>query len=221
VNNPEEMDQAKLLNALAHLISIIFHPLLLPSFLFAIILLHAPILLGAIQAEGRMLLLYVIFVSTFLFPLITVFLFYPKKTSSVYKFVSLGNGKDRVKPFLLIAIIYGCLAYICQFLRINEFFTFIFGSMAAGIFLTAIISNFWKISIHAISISSFTGFLFIINERFADGELFYFIILSVLISGVVLSSRLYLNEHTPRQILLGWALGLALSQVYSLYTIHL
>lgn len=63
----------------------------------------------------------------------------------------------------------------------------------------------FKISLHASGGGIFVGYLC----AFASNQIeFYFILIpiGILISGLILSARLYLHKHTPKQVYLGWSL---------------
>ncbi|MDR1761600.1 MAG: phosphatase PAP2 family protein [Bacteroidales bacterium] len=72
------------------------------------------------------------------------------------------------------------------------------------------ISIFWKISLHAIGVS---GFLALVIQLSLHAHFFAFILLPIVlvIAGLVLSSRLYLQAHTPAQVAAGFALGLCVT----------
>ncbi len=156
-----------------------------------------------------------IFFATYLLPVLFVLIYLSLFTSQSqisFKDLLLKNNKDRFRPFLLVGFIYAFLGYLLNNqLRANFVIVGIISVMATTIILCALISKVWKISIHAVGISGLTAFLLFFNERFADGALFYHVIASVLLSGFLLSARLYLNEHNILQVIGGWLIGLALT----------
>lgn len=199
---------------LAYFISLIFHPLLLPTFLFALLIFHAPSLVAPWNGDRKFILLGMVFVFTFLLPFTLSFLqFYFDSKHPPAQFLSLDDKRSRVKPFVLSAIIYFAFAYLMhEHLQLNPVIPAIVAGTASSILLSGIISYFWKVSIHGVGAGGVTGFIIVLNEGYADGELFYFVPGIVVLSGLILSARLYLNEHTPSQVLAGWLLGLAASQ---------
>lgn len=79
--------------------------------------------------------------------------------------------------------------------------------------MTALITNFWKISLHAIGIGGFVGFMVGLNQysHLANFE----IVLPMLffLSALVLSARLKLNAHSLGQVYAGFVLGICVSFV--------
>ncbi len=68
------------------------------------------------------------------------------------------------------------------------------------------ITFFWKISMHMIGIGGLTGAILALSLRFGiDAWMIFTVVL--LISGLLGSSRLFLNAHTPAQVHTGYLLG--------------
>ena len=73
-------------------------------------------------------------------------------------------------------------------------------------FMCLILTMRFKISLHAVGVGIFSGFIL----AFAHNQIeFHYglIVISILCSGCVLSARLYLNKHTPYQVYSGWILA--------------
>ena len=121
------------------------------------------------------------------------------------------NSKDRVFPFMVIGAFYSLIIY---FLRkapqINDTIVIIMVAITVAILLCALVSSFWKISAHSTGIVGMITILAVINNNIPDSGLFYPIVILILISSFLMSARLYLNAHTPEQILAGGILGLSL-----------
>lgn len=71
------------------------------------------------------------------------------------------------------------------------------------------INIYWKISMHGIGWGALSATLLIMTTVLADIFLPYFII-SIFVSGVVGSARLYLKSHSASQIYAGFAVGFML-----------
>jgi membrane-associated phospholipid phosphatase len=69
-----------------------------------------------------------------------------------------------------------------------------------------IINFWWKISIHSAGSGALTALVFILSFRMYSA-LGWYLILVITVSGLVLSSRLRLNFHNPRQVWLGYFAG--------------
>ena len=73
-----------------------------------------------------------------------------------------------------------------------------------------------KISLHATGVGIFTGFLiayFSEQTNFSIGV----IAIGFLISGLVFSSRLFLEKHTIKELVLGYVLSLLITFVLTIY----
>jgi hypothetical protein len=77
---------------------------------------------------------------------------------------------------------------------------------------TLLISFRWKISIHMIGLGGLSAFLLLMSYL-QDVNLLYYLVSTLLASGLAASSRLFLNAHTPEQIYSGYFLGFLLMAV--------
>jgi membrane-associated phospholipid phosphatase len=82
-----------------------------------------------------------------------------------------------------------------------------FFSVAICVSLAFIVNFFWKISLHSIALGGFLGWLLSIQYSFADTYLLYQFIFVAFLGGIVAWARLYLQQHTIWQILVGYLLG--------------
>ena len=75
------------------------------------------------------------------------------------------------------------------------------GAVVISIF--TIVNNYFKVSLHATGVGIFTGFLL----AYFSEQLFFniwILALGFIVSGIVLSSRLFLEKHTPKELLVGY-----------------
>jgi membrane-associated phospholipid phosphatase len=77
--------------------------------------------------------------------------------------------------------------------------------------ILTIVTVFFKISVHGSGAGSMIGFLLAIMLLYPEHNLMWALIGIVLIAGSVMTSRLYLNAHTPVEVYSGFALGLFIS----------
>ena len=80
--------------------------------------------------------------------------------------------------------------------------------MSAILIVTVVITWFWKISAHAIGIGCASGFLFLLYETSPTSSLFMAMVISILLAGIIISARLYLEAHTPKQVYWGYFMGI-------------
>lgn len=196
---------------LANFLSVALHPLLMPTFLFILLMFLAPIPLGA-ESLGIMMKLAVvglIFVYTFAVPAYIVYLL---QRWGIIESIRLENLKDRRLPYFITAIIYAGLGYFL-YTKNSLLFPcgFILWSIAVVIFCVGIISFWWQISAHAAGIGGVIGALAGIFIHLGESSLFYPLLFIIVLAGYVISARLALNAHTSAQVGVGFVLGLSLS----------
>lgn len=192
------------------IISGLFHPLLIPTIIFSMILYYSPI---SFFPENRppIKLLGIIFFTTFLVPALSIlFLIKQKIISNIY----IEDRKERVIPYFFTGFLYLSFTFLIYFQsRGLDDITLmvILGSMTACVFAVAFINLFWKISAHGTSAGGFFGMLLKLCMYF-NGELFLGpLIICILLCGLLLMCRLYLGAHSPSQIFAGFLLGTVVS----------
>ena len=87
----------------AELVSVFFHPLLLTSMLFGLLFLFAPYMLLPIREDFAGIFILVIFLTTFVIPLISLSIF--RATNMIPDF-HMSERADRLIPFVFISIFY-------------------------------------------------------------------------------------------------------------------
>ncbi len=199
----------------ARFLSVVLHPLLMPTFVFGILLFDVPSVLGVdvFSAGLRLSLLVLIFVGTFGVPALLIYYLY---RSGYVQTPYLKTLADRRLPFFLTALVYTFMAFLFAF-RMQLISTIapeiavLLGSIAVSILLVGIISLSWQISAHSVGVSGAVGIIAGIMLKFSQADLFMPLVAGVLLTGLVGSARLKLNAHTPAQIGAGAALGLGVS----------
>ncbi|WP_461149818.1 hypothetical protein [Spirosoma pulveris] len=199
----------------AHFLSAVFHPLLMPTLLFALLLFRVPAVLGldAFSISLRLSLLVLIFVGTFMTPSLLIYYLF---RAGYVKSLKMTTLSDRRLPYFLTALVYTITAYLFTYQMQGlsslapEIGTLI-ASIAVSILLVGLISLSWQISAHCVGIAGVVGVVASFMIRFSITDLFFPMLLLVMLTGFVASARLRLNAHTPAQILAGLALGLTVS----------
>ena len=195
----------------AKLLSYLFHPLLMPTYLLGVLFFVAPNTTGAVlmPVESRAILLLVICIYTFLIPALGV---YGMVRLRIVEGIMLKELNDRRYPFWLTVLVYLVATYffgwkLVQVGEVAPIMRIVLGSITVSIILVGIISFFWQISAHATGVGGVTGFLAAALLRLEDPLLLSPFLLFVVISGWVAGSRLQLNAHTMNEILAGFLIG--------------
>lgn len=194
---------------LAYWLSVLFHPLLLPLMLYAVLFYFSPAAVSPLSGPLRLYVLGGIAIATFLIPALFIYILYQFEAITS---LQLDNQRDRTLPLLVTTVVYGAFTYFfaTQLGSITAVYL-ILGSITVAVGLVTLINLFWKISAHSVGISGVVGSLIGIHFKFAESELFYPILVSIPVAGLLMSARLALNAHTPLQILAGCTLGLCIS----------
>jgi membrane-associated phospholipid phosphatase len=196
---------------LARIFSIVFHPLLLATYLFALLAFSLPLALDPLKEEGYLNFIFLIFCVTFLFPALNVGIF---KTFGSIKSLTMRERHERVLPFFFIAILYIVVTYMFYSrtrIDMQDNLLKILIIIDSLVLLSAIATLFLKVSVHSLGMCGMIGILLPLNKISEDGALFYPTIATVVLTGVVMSSRLQLNVHTPKEVTVGAVLGFSTS----------
>ncbi|WP_317168081.1 hypothetical protein [Spirosoma taeanense] len=202
---------------LARFLSVAFHPLLMPTLLFGVLLFQVPSVLGmdAFTPTLRLSLLVLIFVGTFGVPSLLIYYLF---RSGYIRTLHMTTLEERRLPYFLTALVYTAVTFLFAF-RMQLISTIapeiavLLGSITISILLVALISLYWQISAHSVGIGGVLGAIGGIMLKFGQTDLFFPLLVLVLLTGFVGSARLKLNAHTPAQIGAGLLLGLTISVV--------
>ena len=197
--------------SLAKILSVVFHPLLMPTLLLGLLFFVAPSAVGvAVFAPStRFSILVLVFISTFLMPSLLIYYFY---RMGFVKSLELKTLADRRLPYFTSVGIYAFATYffgtrLGALSEVAPQIALVLGSITVSIFLVAIISLRWQISAHAVGMSGVVGAIAAIVARFGENLLLYPLVGFLILMGYVAAARLHLNAHTPAQIFAGFALG--------------
>lgn len=194
-----------------HLISYIFHPLFIPSYITAFLVYADPYAFAGMTDKAKIFKLISIIFSTAFLPLFSVALM---KQLGFIKSIFLRSQKDRIIPYIVCMIFYFWAWYVSKNLHDNPALI----AMLLAVFLSCIagmmVNIYYKISMHAIAV----GALFILfmwmafSSRIAVG---YFLPAAILITGLVCTARFIVSDHHPFDIYSGLLAG-ALCQLIAI-----
>jgi hypothetical protein len=154
-------------------------------------------------AETKWRLVIIVFMFSFLFPLLNIYFLYRLKRVPN---LMLSNRRDRTFPYLLSAVFYFGLAYLLMDVNVwPSLKVFIFGAGLA-IAITALINFKTKISAHMVGVGGLLGVIVSASYLIRFDMTPYYMLI-ILIAGLIGMSRMYLEEHTGIQIYSGFLLG--------------
>ena len=193
---------------LTQLISILLHPMFMPLLALHLTLLVLPSL--AFTLSQNLLLIYGILVfSTMILPLVSIFWLMRKgKVSSL----EMSNHKERSLPLFKTVIWMSFGYYLLQNLL---FYTPILKAELLGaiiiILIAAIVSKYWKISLHLLGIGGVVGVF--IALQIMHGDFLYLLLLFILLSGLLGVARIKQKAHNYAQVYAGFLVGLSVELI--------
>ncbi|WP_277477742.1 phosphatase PAP2 family protein [Catalinimonas alkaloidigena] len=190
------------------------HPLLMPTFLFALLFYYSPVITQPINSKAANYLLLAVFITTFLLPMvsITALRFSDFLHKGKLNAFSIPRRKDRVIPFFFTSLFYIITTYMFfSKFKVSQVLVIILAAITLIILSVSLLTLFIKVSAHSASASAFIGFLLGLGLKYPQEKLVWPLLLILLFGGLVMSARLYLDTHRPVEVLIGSVLGLTLS----------
>ncbi len=212
-----------MLQMLARIISYLFHPLLILTYMLVLLLLVNPYLFGvsSISEPLSRLLILRIFLSTFFIPAVAVSML---RLLGLVSSVELKDRHERIVPYIITGIFY--LWMFQNFLynpQVPTAYTaFVLGA-TIGLFLAFLINIFSLISAHAVGMGGLVGMVVITMLLFSYDtftiDLYWFgafqlnmniiLMVSIVLAGLVGTSRLLLSAHNSLDLYGGFLVGFA------------
>jgi len=195
----------------ARIVSWVFHPLLLATYLFSLFTLFLPAGMQPIKDDGQWKFVFLIFCVTCALPALNIFLF---KALGTISSVVLQHRRERLVPFSFVTVLYiliTWLLYARTRIGLNDNLLKFLLLIDALVLVATIITFFYKVSVHSMAIWGFIGILLPLNKISEEGMLFAPTIIVILLAGVVMAARLQLNAHTPREVMVGAIAGLLIT----------
>ncbi len=191
---------------LAKIISVLFHPIIMP-FIGSAIIVNSGMFLIMLSSHQKNILYTQILLLSLVLPLsiISPLVFFRKITD-----LSLNERRRRVLPMFITVI---CFYISYRIIPASTSFYIVKSFLLAAtlnVMTLMFVSFFWKISLHMagigglIALTIFLDFTFHIN-------LFYLILSQLLLSGIIAAARLYSNAHKPSEIVVGFLVGFAVT----------
>jgi membrane-associated phospholipid phosphatase len=188
---------------IAKIISYLLHPLLMPTYGFAIIFFTKNYIATFTSPSVKLVILTITFIFTFILPTANALILL--KMGRI-KSLEMETSSERTMPYLSAALYYFALFYLFYNAEFPNVFKILVLGAGLSILLTVLINYKWKISAHTIGIGGVAGALLGSMYRL-QLDMSFILMLVILFSGIVGYARLKLNAHTPSQIYTGFTLG--------------
>ena len=204
------------MNQLSRILSWVFIPLNAPVFAL-LIAAYVPSdtvwerneVIYLIPEDWKLLLLLMFGFFSILIPSFTIlFLRY----SGAITTVMMDSRKERMIPSFFVNVSAIALFYLVHLKDPDSrlptaVYALTIGSFAT-VFICTIITQWWKVSLHAAGMGILTGFLFAYYTGL-DYYTFWILPVALIMSGIVMSARIYLGKHSLAQCLVGYSIGVA------------
>lgn len=188
----------------AKFISVVLHPLLLTTYLVIVLSYYFPSML-MIRKENRMIIIGLVFVFTFVLPAVNLVML---RAFGTIQSLTLQSRKERILPFVFISLLYLLVTFLFYFkLPFSANFNKLMMIISALVVVSLLITFFYKISIHSIAMGGGIGILLPLNQVTEQMSLLWPTAFTILATGLVMSSRLLLDAHTPREVMYGSVVG--------------
>jgi hypothetical protein len=190
-----------MLKAISKGISILFSPLLVPTYA-ALILLYSGFHFSMFSWEAKRFLLIVVIISTAIMPAITL------TVASLGKKLQItaGNSGDLWIPMIFSALYYYLGFYLLNKMPFYAIFKVLLLSGAILIVLLMMISLRWKISYHTAAAGSLFGMVTALSLRLGANPLMLLSIIAM-ISGLIATARVILQKNGLVETLAGFPIG--------------
>lgn len=201
----------------SQIVSWVFMPLLLPIYALLLVM-FVPSNIDFIQNDQCMYAMDFQFKKAFLYMFLIFAVVAPGvsflvlKRSGLIGSLEMNERRERFVPILVMAIY--CLVlffYLLYLIDANRLIVpkFVLALPLSGAIVTTLFlaANRWKkISIHAAAVGILSGFVLAYILQQVEYQLWVFTV-SIFVSGVVMSARLFLQKHTFSEVLIGWCMG--------------
>lgn len=198
----EKSRTENIITLISKTVSVVFHPLFIPIY-GIIIIFSAPTLFGYLPGSIKKLILLIVLINNVLLPLsLMPYLRYRNYITSW----TIENRSERMIPMFIASILYAATSYIIIRYPVPVFIkTFILGIFIISLLLTAL-NMWWKISLHSAAAGAIAALVLVLSFKM-NSPLLWPLMLVIVSAGLVLSSRLKLNAHSPAEVWSGFFLG--------------
>ncbi len=211
----EQYNAPAALRVIAKVISYIFHPLFIPTYVYFFLTQAFPYEFSGMLSNDSAFRTIVVFINTAFFPGVAVFLLWRLK---FIESIFLKSQKERIAPYMIVMVFYWWLWYLSKNFTDQPFELRVF---FLGTFLTTpvalVLNNFFKISMHAIGVGCAAAFIAIL-AFIKSVDMTAAVAVSLLIAGLVCTARFLVSDHTNRDVYAGLILGIVCQLIAAYFT---
>lgn len=195
-----------LVRGVAHVISVIFHPVFMPVIMSLVIYKLAPAGFAGLQPKQLGLMFISIAVSTVLFPLFSILLMKPLGFIDSYQ---MPTAKERTIPLMVIMIFYFWISHVfnnmagvvplaLKVLLLGNFW---------GIIIVFLVNIFTRVSMHTSAAGGMIGIVAVLLIISPANMILPFFA-ALVAAGIIGSARMFLGAHQRGDVWLGYIIGI-------------
>lgn len=210
-----------IIRSLAQIVSLVFHPLLIVTYMLVTLLIINPYLFGVNSISDPLSkeLILRVFLSTFFIPAFSVAML---RFLGLIDSIEMKTKEERIGPYIITGVFY--LWMFRNFLdnsNIPTIFTSLMLGSVIGLFIAFFFNIFTKISAHAVGMGGlmataviamllFRYDTFVISSTILgtfEMSMVSLLMIFIFFAGVVGTARLILAAHVPRELYSGYIVG--------------
>jgi len=183
------------------LISAILHPVVMPTIGILLYLIFSDFRFSKPQ---KLTLLAIIFIATYAIPIILLIILKALGAIKDYKLLTI---EERKIPIIFMIVLFFFIGKSLNQTHVTREISFLFYGTSLGLSLVYLLFlTKTKTSLHLLSMGSAVGF-FLLFQQMHSSNILPLIIILIVLSGVLASSRLNLRAHSPKEVYLGFLVG--------------
>lgn len=202
-NSPVPADGQRM-KQLAKILSVVFHPVFIP--LYGLLIIYgSPTLLSFIPSQVKRMILILVTTNNVLLPMSLTAVLWSR--GAIKSFNASGRN-ERILLLTFTLMMYSLTAFVLIRMQVPNLIKVYFAAIAIVILFTLIISTFYRVSLHA---AGFGGLLVLIVVMIFlyQISMVWQVIAVFIAGGAVMSSRIYLEDHSPEEVWAGLLTGAA------------
>ncbi len=193
----------KVVTGFSHFLSWVLVPLLIH--VYWIMLDFVLSVLDVVPKAIRVNFTLIVAAITVIIPMILVLLM---KKMGLVDDIGLNNRKERLIPYIITIVSYGATAWFMAYKNAPLWLSLFFAGGAVAALINLIVNFRWKISAHAAGIAGVVALLIrIAKDGYPEPEIYFWLLLTIGLTGLLGSARVWLGRHTVAQVLAGYAVG--------------
>ncbi len=189
----------------AEILSVVFHPIFIP--LYGLILIYSSDTLHSfLPVQIKRVIFILVMANNVLMPMALATVLYARGAIRTF------NARDRNERVLLLTFslfMYSLTAILLIRMHVPGLFRAFFISIAIVTFITLLVTVFYRISLHASGIGGLMTLVIFMAFIYHSSMVWQSVTVLVL-GGAVMSSRIYLEDHSPSEVWTGLLAGVAI-----------